>query len=233
MLMSIRVNGRCLALGLFVGLCALPAVGRADPPADERERQQQEIKRLQAQLDEAKKKLAEQEKEVAALREVKRLRDLLEESNKKVVQLQQEAARERDRATAAQIEAAALKQRNDQLVVELEKVTRELRKAREERQPAPPPKNPPKNPPPDEVEGLVKEVTKDGLVRLSIGSDAGLLKGHTLEVFRLKPAALYLGSLRIIDVKPTEAVGQLIGPARGQVEVGDHVSSRINLPAKP
>src|SRR5262249_11624992 len=85
-----------------------------------------------------------------------------------------------------------------------------------------------KNPPPENVEGEVKEVdAKSGLVTISIGSDAGLQKGHTLEVFRLKPAPKYLGTLRIVDVRPKDAVGKPDSRSQGAIQTGDKVASKL------
>ncbi len=86
------------------------------------------------------------------------------------------------------------------------------------------------NPPPVLVEGVVKEVAKDGLVRLSVGGDAGLAKGHTLEVFRSAPPGqkgLYVGRIRIVDVSAGEAVGQPVLRANGYVKPGDQVTSDL------
>jgi hypothetical protein len=82
--------------------------------------------------------------------------------------------------------------------------------------------------PPEDVEGTVKKIDeKSGLIVISIGSDAGLKKGHTLEVFRLKPEAKYLGQVRIVDVAATESVAQPVGKPAGTIQVGDSAASRI------
>ena len=87
------------------------------------------------------------------------------------------------------------------------------------------------NPPLDSVEGLVREVGPTGLVRLTIGSDAGLAKGNTLEVYRLNTQvpdqSKYLGRIKIREVTPTEAVGEPMGRPSAPLQVGDQVSSRI------
>jgi hypothetical protein len=84
-----------------------------------------------------------------------------------------------------------------------------------------------KNPPAENVEGVITKVdNQSGLVVISIGSDAGVLRGHTLEVYRLKPTPKYLGTLRIVEVKPTEAVGKMEG-SKEEVQVGDQVASKI------
>ncbi len=87
------------------------------------------------------------------------------------------------------------------------------------------------NPPLDSVEGMVSEVDPSGLVRITIGSDAGLVTGNTLEVYRLNTLvpdqSKYLGRIRLIQVRNTEAVGQLMGKPTAPPQAGDTVSSRI------
>jgi hypothetical protein len=78
--------------------------------------------------------------------------------------------------------------------------------------------------PPANIEGLVKRV-EGALATVSVGSDAGLKKGQTLEVYRLGPKPLYLGRLRIVDVTATQAVGELVGKAKEAIKAGDQVSS--------
>jgi hypothetical protein len=88
-----------------------------------------------------------------------------------------------------------------------------------------------KNPPPENVEGLIKRTDPaSGLVTITIGSDAGLSKGNTLEVFRLVPAPganLYLGTIRIIEVTATQAVGRPVGRMSTPPQPGDRVASRV------
>jgi hypothetical protein len=85
-----------------------------------------------------------------------------------------------------------------------------------------------KNPPAQLVGGLVKEVdAQHGLVTISIGSNAGLVKGQTLEAFRLKPEAKYLGTIRILETTPHQAVAQPVGRMQAKIEVGDMVASRV------
>jgi hypothetical protein len=76
------------------------------------------------------------------------------------------------------------------------------------------------------VEGMVKEVDdKSGYVNISIGSDAGLAKGHTLDVYRLNPKPTYLGTVTILDVHPTESVGK--PQTKEKVQAGDKVAGNI------
>src|SRR5262249_28416957 len=90
-----------------------------------------------------------------------------------------------------------------------------------------------KNPPPEQVEGLIKGVDGEGLVKVSLGSDAGLTKGHTLEVFRLKPKPAYVGTVRILEVTATEAVGRSVGRMRTPPQEGDHVISTLRGSLRP
>jgi len=86
-----------------------------------------------------------------------------------------------------------------------------------------------KNPPPDDIRGRVT-VTDDnsGYVTINLGSDNGVSKGNTLEVYRLKPRPQYVGTMRVYDVRPNEAVGKLMGTGpRGKILKDDEVASRI------
>jgi len=84
------------------------------------------------------------------------------------------------------------------------------------------------NPPPQSVEGIVTEtLPRSDLVRISIGSDAGLEKGHTLDVFRLKPTPLYLGQIRLTDVHAAEAVGQPVEKLKSPAQKGDMVANDV------
>jgi hypothetical protein len=83
--------------------------------------------------------------------------------------------------------------------------------------------------PPENLEGTIKATDRQsGTVTVSIGSDAGLRKGHTLEVYRLKPNPTYLGTIQILDVRPTEAVAKPPTGSRAGIEVGDQVTSSIH-----
>ncbi|MBY0524548.1 MAG: hypothetical protein K2R98_14180 [Gemmataceae bacterium] len=88
----------------------------------------------------------------------------------------------------------------------------------------------PRNPPKDDVKGRVTAVdAESGQVTISVGKDAGLEKGQTLGVYRLKPKPVYVGMLRIVEVKKTEAIGKLTsrGADAPAVQVDDEVSSTL------
>jgi hypothetical protein len=86
------------------------------------------------------------------------------------------------------------------------------------------------NPPTESVEGLVSATDNSGLVTLTIGSDAGLKEGNTLEAYRIAAIpsqSQYLGMIRIRSVKPDKAVAEPVGRMSAPLQRGDHVSSRV------
>ncbi len=96
-----------------------------------------------------------------------------------------------------------------------------------------------KSAPPPRVEGIIEEVNtprRQGaseLVEISLGSDDGLKKGHEMTVFRPGDKkggkqARFLGKIRIVDTHPDKAVGEVIETTRnGVIQKGDNVSTRF------
>ena len=88
-----------------------------------------------------------------------------------------------------------------------------------------------------DLNGVIEKIDpKDGtLLSISIGSDAGLAKNHTLEVYRLKPAPSYLGKIRIVNVTPQNAVARRVGTLPADMpalKVGDKVTSSLTVPTE-
>ncbi len=91
--------------------------------------------------------------------------------------------------------------------------------------------------PPPLVVGKVLETKHNprngqDLVRISIGSDDGLLKGHKVYVYRVAQGEgsrpTYLGQIRIDLVTPDQAVGTVIERAKnGVIEKGDNVTTKL------
>jgi hypothetical protein len=131
-----------------------------------------------------------------------------------------------------------LEKRLDGLMKEIESIRREMRTPRPREDPNKPrpglprppevPNKPTLNPPAGSIEGVIKNVDASGLTTLSIGSDAGLQTGHTLEVYRLEPSPMYLGTLRILNVRPKEAVGQPLNRLRAPLQPDDRVTPSIS-----
>jgi hypothetical protein len=133
-----------------------------------------------------------------------------------------------ERAVAADLQLRSAQERNKGLEQQLQEMTKELVRARAGGAVA---RTSGKNPPPEDVQGLVKTADPaSGLVTITIGSDAGLSKGQTLEVFRLSNVpsqSKYLGTIRILEVTPTQAVGQPTGRMASPPQPGDRVASQI------
>ncbi|MBI3410765.1 MAG: hypothetical protein HY040_20710 [Planctomycetes bacterium] len=92
------------------------------------------------------------------------------------------------------------------------------------------------NPPSTYVRGKIETVdpADKGLVRISLGSDNGLQKNHTLEVYRMDPRPQYLGMIRIVETDHHRAVGRLmsssVSTGRVALREGDTVASSLNQP---
>jgi hypothetical protein len=92
------------------------------------------------------------------------------------------------------------------------------------------PKQSRNNPPKESVEGTVTATEdKAGMLRLSVGSDAGLQIGNTLEVYRKMgdKQYKYLGTLNVLEVQPGQSVGKFVRPPNSPPAVGDRVSSKF------
>ena len=137
----------------------------------------------------------------------------------------------RAKEIAERIAAQTFKSTNERLEVQLREMAKDMERTKSGGSSALTQVNKAsKNPPPDNIEGMVKVADASGLIKISIGSDAGLIKGHTLEVFRLSSVATqskYLGTVRILEVTPNEAVAQPVKPLSDKPIAGDRVASRI------
>jgi len=61
--------------------------------------------------------------------------------------------------------------------------------------------------PPKTLEGVVRSVNAAGLIEVSLGSDDGLRKGHTLEVYRtVGGQSTYVGRVEVVSVGPSKSV---------------------------
>jgi chromosome segregation ATPase len=181
----------------------------------------QELEQLRKELQATKKQLADQERLIGELKESNRLREQLAASVKKIAELEKTIQEFRNRAVQSEIEAAALRERNEALVGQLQDLSKDLKRRLEEKGVKP-------KPPAKEVRGTVTKVDQTGLLVLSVGQDAGLARGNTLEVFRLQPDARYLGQVQIIEVRDKEAVAKKLGDRpKEPIRVGDQVTSRI------
>jgi galactokinase len=178
---------------------------------------------LATALEDVKKRQAESEA----------TKDLLKKQTDENLKMVQKLGEEHDQMVAWKIRADSAETREKELEKENDKLARDNQKlianggsvVQASRKEGP-------NPPLDSVEGLIKEVDPSGLVRITIGSDAGLANGNTLEVYRLNTQvpeqSRYLGRIKIIRVSNNEAVGQLMNKSPVPLQPGDTVSSRIS-----
>ena len=165
--------------------------------------------------------------------ELKELTKAIREREQVIVKLQEEVTKLRQEVTATKAIAETLRDRNIELLKQIEKLTK-LNAGGDRRNPKDPnAANPPEAP----VKGRVLKVdAKDGsLVEISLGTDSGVTKSHTLELYRLQPQPKYLGRVRIIEASPTRSVGRVLVPGgadnRPQIQEGDEVTSHL-LPEK-
>ncbi len=83
-------------------------------------------------------------------------------------------------------------------------------------------------PPP--VTGEVKRIDDTNRnMEITIGSDDGLVVGHTLYLYRISPRPEYLGTVTVVAVDPDQAVAKVVGKTYmgKKIKEGDIVSSTI------
>jgi hypothetical protein len=164
------------------------------------------------------------------------LKKIIKDREQSILTLQDEVKKYRTEAIASDQLAKQVSDRNQELLDQISKLTLALERSKAGLGGADGPSlsvrgNEP-NPPATMVKGKVDRVdAKDStLVQISLGTDQGVNKGNTMEVFRTAPAPKYLGMIRILDAEPRRAIGRLIVPAgasRPQLLEGDLVWSRL------
>jgi len=193
------------------------------------------VKKLEADLDAEARKARKSDAALAGgqletqarAAEVAKLEAALADANKRADDLVKEMVKLREERTAAVLENRSLKDRLERLVTALEDAEKRVAKLQAGAGAATGGANV-RNPPPDNVEGVVKSVDRDGrYLTISLGSDSGVARGQTLEVFRLTGGGNYLGTVRILDTRPNEAVVTPMGRPLPPIQVGDRVASRI------
>jgi hypothetical protein len=151
-------------------------------------------------------------------------RQQLKDEMDKNFKLVQETNEMRDTMVTAQIQSRTLKERNTQLEDALRKAQTDLAQAKTLGARTSGVAG--VNPPPENIEGLVR-LAEGNLVTISLGSDAGLARGQTMEVFRFGQNPKYVGRIRIVEVNQTSSIGTATGKLLAPIQVGDRVASRI------
>jgi hypothetical protein len=163
--------------------------------------------------------------------DVSQLRDTLRKRDQEIDAIVKKNAELTDKATVAQIEAQAFKEQANRVEKQLQQMAKDMARLRSSGG-STTARMGSKNPPPENVEGLVKNTDSSGnLMTLTIGSDAGLAKGHTMELFRVNLSSpsqsRYLGTVRILEAEAHQAVAQPVGRLSAPPQPGDRVASRI------
>jgi preprotein translocase subunit SecD len=171
--------------------------------------------------------------------EVKQQLTVIQEREKTVAKLQSEIITAMNDTASANQDRMNIAARAETLLTRNRELEAQLAKASKKDQPATavtgPRVNDPNytNPPQVYVKGTIKEVDdKDKkLVRISLGSDNGIRKDQTLEVYRMNPKAEYLGRLLIVDADFRTAVARLLpqpgAPSQVTLLPGDEVASKL------
>lgn len=159
------------------------------------------------------------------------LSDRIKQLDIKLADLNQKNTTEKNLRIAAQIERDTTKARLTENEAEITRLAREVETIRDQRSNVPGPGNLAKpQPPPVDVQGVVTAVTSDGAyISINKGSDHGLAKSQTLEVYRLSPKPEWVARIRIMQVSNHEAVGMVVEPQNRKPTVlkGDQVGSSI------
>jgi hypothetical protein len=204
----------------------------------ERDEKEKQRKIYELEMGKANMALEQAKKEAVRLQsELNFTLSVVEAREKSIVQLQQEiighinaaqaAKNERDTAVARALALFEQLKQKEVVIQDLFKKlqpTTALQQGLDTRSPDF------KNPPPVFVEGTIESVDKT-LVKISLGSDQGVLKDHTLEVYRMKPDVKYLGRIIVINADFRHSMARLIpqpGVPVPTLLVGDEVASKLN-----
>jgi hypothetical protein len=162
------------------------------------------------------------------------LKTIVKNREQTIIVLQDDVNKFRTKAIASEQSANAFRDRNEQLLKEVQDLGQKLAVALagpgSGGLPTVKNANEP-NPPSTFVKGKIEKVDASGLVQISLGTDQGVHKNNTLEVFRTQPEPKYLGMVRIVDANFNSSVGRLIVPAgttvRPQLREGDNAWSKL------
>jgi hypothetical protein len=83
------------------------------------------------------------------------------------------------------------------------------------------------------VEGFVLTDPASGQIEIPLGTDMGISKGHSLDVYRVDPRGgiSILGRVEVVETKPDRAVCKIVLELqKGAIKKGDRVTTRQVLP---
>ncbi len=154
----------------------------------------------------------------------------------KITQTITELNQARKESIENQIAAESTRGRNDQLLTANAELRNENRKLKSDMNKLargeslgtssvleePPPQTP------SNLRARVTALDDEGLMVISLGSDAGIKKGAQLSVFRVQPTPAYLGSFTALDVRPKQSVGQFTSENKLKPRINDIVGTLGN-----
>jgi len=164
------------------------------------------------------------------------LKNIVKDREQTIVKLQDFVKEFRTKAIANEQLAKSVQDRNEQLLKEVQDLGQKLALKNagggtEGGLPSVRNPNEP-NPPSTFVKGKIEKVDSTGLVQITLGTDQGVQKNHTLEVFRTLPEPRYLGMVRIVNANFNSSVGRLVVPpgttVRPQLKEGDNAWSKLS-----
>ena len=161
--------------------------------------------------------------------ELEKVRMDLEEAIKSRQEMFNDRTKMFELKTQAEIQVIALKNRSGDMEKEIKRLTLENKRIKDSGgsdKTVMTSGGNKRNPPGTPLEGKVLRADASGLVQISLGSDFGLERGHTLELFRLSPPK-YIGVVKVIEVNSKDAVAQPVGALNDRPLAGDSVASQI------
>jgi len=191
------------------------------------------------ELDDARLSLTKARTDVERLKVAEAdLRGIVKEREAKILDLQDKNAKLGVAAIASEQKAVTAAERNQELLKQVQDLTAQMNQIKLAGATGQVPGITVKtgttlNPPPTLVKGKIERVdpADKTLVEISLGTDQGVNKNNTLEVFRTSPEPKYLGVVRIVDANFNKSVGRLIvapgTTVRPQLQVGDSAWSYL------
>ena len=160
--------------------------------------------------------------------ELEKVRMDLEEAIKSRQEMFNDRTKMFELKTQAEIQVIALKNRSGDMEKEIKRLTLENKRIKDSggSDKTVMTSGGKRNPPGTPLEGKVLRADASGLVQISLGSDFGLERGHTLELFRLSPPK-YICVVKVIEVNSKDAVAQPVGALNDRPLAGDSVASQI------
>jgi hypothetical protein len=168
------------------------------------------------------------------VKEIEELTKSIKDREVLVVKLEADAKMYRISAVSNETLARTMQTRNEQLLEEVTNLNRKLASLQAGvnpdvaviRNPNAP------NPPGVKVKGQIVRVdaTENTLIEISLGTDQGVNKNNTLDVYRINPEAKYLGMIRIVEAYHNSSVARLVptsNGAREKLRQGDQVASSL------